>query len=364
MIIRYKNLIILLILPISIMLSCSGMLIEPDCPSDNLTVFKKFWDDMDKCYPFFDIKHEVDWDSVYKIGCAYFSPEREQMQTEEGIYNFYDSIIKNLYDPHISIVFKGFHWLNYYEAHSWAKGQEPDPFNSDEYMYEQNASIATGACFKDLSSFWDERIWFASISDSICFINIIDFHDSNFKDEKFDPLINELCKYTMCIIDMRTCNGGVFDVVEKFCSRLCTHDFVYGYEQCKDGYEHDNFKKPAVLKISASKRKKYTGEIILLINKKTVSGGELFALAMKESGRAKLIGDTTQGHFGSIVFRELPNGWFYTFSGDKVLDKNLICLEDIGVSPNYFIRLGDNSNSGIDKDFLLDHVLNYVNGVE
>jgi hypothetical protein len=335
------------------------MLINPDSPVDNLTVFKKFWNDIDRCYPFFDIKTQVDWDSVYKLGCTYFSPEREALQDEKSIHSFYDSIIKKFYDPHITFTFRDFHWPND-EAHSWTKYQEADPLNMYEYIYEQNVSIFDGTYFNDFTSFWDDRIWFAPVSDSICYFNIFDFHDQNFKKEKFDPLINKISKYKVCIIDLRVCIGGSSGAAEELCSRLNSNDFVYGYEQCKDGYEHDSFKKPLILKITASKGKKYTGDVILLINRKTVSAGEWFALAMKECGRAQLFGDTTMGHFGEIVFRELNNGWFYTFSGSKVLDKNLKCKEDVGIIPDSFFNSYYPEN---DRDFLLDNVLDFVNGV-
>lgn len=356
---RYCKNFNILILSFSIMLSCSELLIEPDCSSDYLTVFKKFWDDMDKCYPFFDTKSEVYWDSVYNLGCTYFSPEREQMQTEESIFNFYDSIIENLYDPHMSIVFTGFQSLNYYSAYSWAKGQEPDNSNSGGYKYEQNISILHGTYFNELWSYWDERIWYAPVSDTVCYFTILNFDDYNFKKEKLDPLVNEITKCKVCIIDMRGCIGGMRDAAEELCSRLCTHDFIYGYKQCKNGYGHDSFKKPMAFKITTSNKKRYTGEIILLINRKTASAGELFALAMKESGNAKLIGDTTQGHFGSVMFRELSNGWYYTFPVDRVLDKNFRCLEDVGVTPNAYL---ENICIEADCDLLLDYVIGLYGG--
>ena len=59
-------------------------------------------------------------------------------------------------------------------------------------------------------------------------------------------------------------------------------------------------------KIKPSSGKRYSGPVVVLTSRYTASAAEDFVVAVKESGRAKIIGETTSGGTGNGLFSILP----------------------------------------------------------
>lgn len=78
----------------------------------------------------------------------------------------------------------------------------------------------------------------------------------------------------------------------------------------------------------------FSGPVWILVDRRTASAAELLAAWLRDSGRARLIGETTRGAMLASVFIDLPDGFklmlpsadYYTAGGER--------LEAKGVSPH------------------------------
>jgi C-terminal processing protease CtpA/Prc len=61
------------------------------------------------------------------------------------------------------------------------------------------------------------------------------------------------------------------------------------------------------------------------------SGGEAFAMAIKELPYVTVIGDHTNGIFSYQLEKKLPNGWEFRLSYQIYLSADMVCYEGIGV---------------------------------
>ena len=61
------------------------------------------------------------------------------------------------------------------------------------------------------------------------------------------------------------------------------------------------------------------------------SGGEVFALAIKQLPHVTIIGDHTNGIFSYQLEKKLSNGWRYNLSYQKYFSADMVCYEGKGV---------------------------------
>jgi C-terminal processing protease CtpA/Prc len=64
------------------------------------------------------------------------------------------------------------------------------------------------------------------------------------------------------------------------------------------------------------------------------SGGEIFALAVKERPHVTIIGNHTNGIFSYQLEKQLPNGWEYCLSYQIYMSADMVCYEGKGIPPD------------------------------
>jgi C-terminal processing protease CtpA/Prc len=70
---------------------------------------------------------------------------------------------------------------------------------------------------------------------------------------------------------------------------------------------------------------------VLLTCDSVFSGGEVFALAVKQLPHVTIVGDHTNGIFSYQLEKKLPNGWRYSLSYQKYFSADMVCYEGKGV---------------------------------
>jgi carboxyl-terminal processing protease len=70
---------------------------------------------------------------------------------------------------------------------------------------------------------------------------------------------------------------------------------------------------------------------VLLTCDSVFSGGEVFALAMKQLPYVTILGDHTNGIFSYQLEKKLPNRWRYCLSYQKYFSPDMTCYEGVGV---------------------------------
>lgn len=73
---------------------------------------------------------------------------------------------------------------------------------------------------------------------------------------------------------------------------------------------------------------------------------------MKILPNVKTVGDTTNGSFSPMIYRELPNGWTFTLSTKIIASTDLKVYEGEGISPDFYVL-----NTQNDFDNAIDAIL-------
>jgi carboxyl-terminal processing protease len=76
----------------------------------------------------------------------------------------------------------------------------------------------------------------------------------------------------------------------------------------------------------------------VLTDRYTISAGERSVMAFKTLPNVTLMGDTTNGAHGTMIGRELANGWFYSLVPQKVELFDGKSYEGIGLAPDIPVK--------------------------
>lgn len=148
--------------------------------------------------------------------------------------------------------------------------------------------------------------------------------------EEFSEHLDTLQSQNMSrlIIDLRNNGGGDADIVSKIADIIVPEGTIMYTE---DKYGKREYKK--------SDESELNIPIALLVNENSASASELLAGALKDYGKAKLVGTTTYGK--GVVQTVIP---FSDGSGMKVtvssyFTPNGYCVQDKGITPDYETEL-------------------------
>ena len=105
--------------------------------------------------------------------------------------------------------------------------------------------------------------------------------------------------------------------------------------------------------------KQYTNPVIVLVNEKSVSQAEYTAMALRATGRAKLIGRPTDGSDGDMSIIKLPGNVTTGFSGMGVFYPDGKATQRVGIIPDVNV---EHTVAGIKEgqDEVLNAALKYI----
>ena len=133
------------------------------------------------------------------------------------------------------------------------------------------------------------------------------------------------------IIDIRDNPGGDDDIVIAIINRFCDRKRVAFHRKTKIGSGEDDFTPLKTWCLEPQGDTQFTKPIVVLTCDSVFSGGEVFALAMKELPHVTIIGDHTNGIFSYQLEKRLPNGWEYRLSYQVYFSADMVCYEGKGV---------------------------------
>jgi carboxyl-terminal processing protease len=137
----------------------------------------------------------------------------------------------------------------------------------------------------------------------------------------------------------------VLEIVNRFCGRKQ----VAFLRKTKTGPGDDDFTPIKTWHIKPQGSAQFTGPIALLSCDSVFSGGEVFALAMKQLPHVTIIGDDTNGIFSYQLEKKLPNGWRYRLSYQVYFSGDMVCYEGRGVPVDIrLLNKRSDIESGID----------------
>lgn len=176
------------------------------------------------------------------------------------------------------------------------------------------------------------------LENNIGYIEFSSFDDGTAED--FKSKYEELEKQgiTSLIIDLRNNGGGIVDEALEIADYIADKDSVLLYEVDKNNNEEvEKSKNEPIINMP----------IVILTNENTASSSEILAGALKDLGKAKIVGTKT---YGKGVIQEvisLSDGSGLKITTKKYLTPNRTEINGVGIEPDETVELPDTVTSAL-----------------
>jgi carboxyl-terminal processing protease len=185
------------------------------------------------------------------------------------------------------------------------------------------------------------------LSDQVCYIHFSSFisHDGA---EEFADKLSKLGKCPGLILDLRNNPGGLLDNAISMANMFLDDDLDIVSTVDRDGY--------VITKSTGDKRLiDYDGKLVILVNEGSASASEILSGALKDNGRAVLVGEKTFGKGLVQLVRDLPDGSGINITTAKYLTPNGTDINKIGIQPNYKVPLNEDALKNKQGPWFIDY---------
>lgn len=296
---------------------------------DPVKNFDVFWNTFNNRYPFFKLRN-VDWDAQYKK----YRPLVSGKTSDAELFDILCSMVEPLDDGHVEI-----------EARIGTSGEKkvftaekPTRFNAifDEKAAEKLFEVSKKTLVEHgFSPPKKTKAWMLTYAraQTLGYIRILELEDVKKKKLKnaLDKIAEDFDKLDGFIVDIRDCPGGEDDIAIRIINRFCDQKRIAFHRRTKIGPGEDDFKPRKTYYLEPQGDRQFTGPIVLITNNSVFSGGEAFALAIRELPHVTIVGDRTNGIFSYTYDQTLPNDWDYCLSYQVYYSADMECFEGKGI---------------------------------
>ncbi len=138
-------------------------------------------------------------------------------------------------------------------------------------------------------------------------------------------------KYKKLIVDVRGNNGGGFEQAVKVAELFLPRQSIVASTKNRDGKVHNHLAEKNLLPAEV--------QVILLANKETKSGAELFTASLKENLHARLVGENTFGKWNVQSLEVLANKFAIKYTVSEFLSPQGHSFQDKGITPDVEVEL-------------------------
>jgi peptidase S41-like protein/tricorn protease-like protein len=302
-------------------------------------LFDQMWHETDLTYSMFAVK-QVNWDSVGAV----YRPRAVAAKSDFAFARVLSDMLSSLHDRHVSLTpGRGAMPMTYLAA----SDLQPLDFDSTLVQRTYLTRRLSAAVVQHFDAGW--------LSPTVAYIRIANFVGDDWGAE-LDAALDSLQAAKQLVLDMRSNPGGNYELALDLAGRFTDQSRVFGYVRIRNGPKHDDLTDPIAETLRPTGRRKFTGPIYLLTNRRVFSSAENFVLALRQLPNVVAVGDTTGGSSGRPVTRELANGWTYELSTWIEYNTENRVVEDAGVAPSVVVPRSANGASA-KRDAVLDRVL-------
>ena len=289
--------------------------------------FEELWQTFHTRYPFFDLRN-VDWRKQY----AAFRPKVTNATSDAELFDLLCQMLEPLNDGHVELEAR----LDGKRRRFTAE-KKPRFYRelSDEQIEElfrttERTLIANGFSRLARTDAWMLRY---CRSARLGYMRILELEDVRKPQltAALDKIAGDFPQLRGFIIDIRDCPGGEDSIAIAIINRFCDRKRVAFHRRTKTGPGPDDFTPLRTWHIEPEGDVQFTGPVVLLTCDAVFSGGEAFALAIKQLPHVTIVGDHTNGIFSYTLDKKLPNGWKYCLSYQVYYSADLVCFEGKGV---------------------------------
>ncbi len=291
--------------------------------------FEEFWMTFSNRYPFFNLRN-VDWKKQYDI----FKPKVTPQTSDDELFDILCQMIDPLDDGHVVLKAKLGRNQRIRSFNPEPKPKFHQEFTKREIVHlfntTENTLVAQG--FEPLK---ETPAWILHYcrSREFGYLRILELEgvEKRKLTSALDKIAEDFKDLNGIIIDIRNNPGGDDSIVLKIVNRFCDRKRVAFHRKTKIGPGEEDFKNFKTWNIKQKGAEQFIGPVVLLTCDSVFSGGEIFALAMKQLPHVTIIGDHTNGIFSYQLEKILPNGWRYRLSYQVYYSADMECYEGKGV---------------------------------
>jgi len=280
---------------------------------DPIRLFEEFWKTYDRNYALFDVKH-IDWNALYRV----YRPRITSHTSDEELFTVMSDMLGNLNDNHIRLTSPDRRFQSGILGRMTMEDFSLDLIKS-KYL-KGKVETRLGELFQ-----------FGWLDDSIGYFHFNGFGRPQETSAVIDEIIRTFRSARGIIVDVRANGGGDDRVGKLIADRFAGRKRLYMTTRSRNGPHHDAFTPPKYWYVEPEGPIQFTGPVIVLTHRFSVSAAENFALAMRVLPNVTSVGDATSGVFADVYGDQLSNGWRFTVPYKIFYDQAGFCWEGIGV---------------------------------
>ena len=300
--------------------------------------FEAFWSLYDEHYALFDVK-EVDWQAIGNI----YRPEVKQNTTRAELFAIFEAAIDHLNDIHVTV-----------------RDEKEDRFARSGGRSIGTAEFQDGTFDMPLieSAYIDGELFTGGGGTmrwgrigGIGYWRISSFSYPTTSAASADRALELFADAPAVIVDVRH-NGGGSDAV----ARAITGRFADIERLVMTSWRRipgQGFTEAGEWHVGPSGAAAFTDRVILLIDDRTISAAENFAILMREFPHVTIVGETSAGTLADTYEHHIGDGWVFGVPQTLLRDARGHSWEGIGVVPNLW-QSGSATTIAAGKDAALD----------
>ena len=289
--------------------------------------FEALWRTFNDRYPFFALR-KVDWRKQYET----FRPQVTPDTSKQELFDILCRMLDPLNDGHVELEARLHGRRRRFTAEKEPRfHRELGERGIKQLLETTEKTLARHGFGKPTrTAAWMLRY---CRSPEIGYLRVLELEDVEKRKlaAALDEIARDFDDLKGFIVDIRDNPGGEDDIAIAIINRFCDRRRVAFRRRTKIGPGERDFSPLRTWYLEPHRGQRFTGPIALLTCDSVFSGGEAFALAIRQLPHVTIIGDRTNGIFSYTLDKRLPNGWEYCLSHQVYYSADMVCYEGKGV---------------------------------
>jgi hypothetical protein len=291
--------------------------------------FEELWKTFHNRYPFFELRG-VDWKKQYEI----YRPKVSGETSDDELFDIFCQMLEPLDDGHVSLIAKasGNRKERYFSPEKKPRFWQEFTNRQIKQLFKTTEKTLVANGFGQPT---ETEAWMLHYCRSRVFgyMRILELEGVKGQalTAALDKIAHDFKDLEGIVIDIRDCPGGDDSTAITIINRFCDRKRVAFHRKTKIGPGEYDLTPLKTWHIEPQGDAQFTGPIVLLTCDSVFSGGETFALAIKQLPHVTIIGDHTNGIFSYELEKKLPNDWRYCLSYQMYFSADMVCYEGKGV---------------------------------
>jgi hypothetical protein len=327
--------VLVLSIAVYLLSSCSSS------PSQQEEIFETVWQTFDQRYALFEAK-SVDWQALHDK----YRPLVGSETTDEELFTILTDMMSYLNDNHVILTAPSLD--RDFSAGYLGRYLEDLGLNGAMEFLSQRP-LPPRYFIGEPGITDDGKFQYGWVDEGIGYLHFGSFSDKSESVSDIERILAEMSGARAIIVDVRFNSGGEDRIGKAIADRFADRKRLYMITRDRNGPGHGDFAEPIYWHVKPADYT-FTGPVILLTSRLSVSAAENFALAMRVLPHVTVVGDTTSGCFADMKWFDLPNGWRFSVSRNYFVDYTGRCWEGTGVPPDVLVK-GEHREGHIDRAF-------------